>query len=233
MPTSLTGMVDAGIGGKTGVDLPQAKNAVGAFHQAEWVVSDPAVLETLPVREWASQFAEVIKTGLLAGGRLWQLVTEWEPGRGSPEARLELIRRCAAYKVKVVAQDPQEQGLRAVLNLGHSIGHALETATGYRAYSHGEAVAIGLLPALWLSSRVCGLDPQVEEQVRELLQRHGLPTAAHNVSPDAVLEAMSRDKKVRAGRVRFALLEAVGAPVFGVDPGDDLIREAINRAVNV
>ena len=231
VPTSLTGMVDAGIGGKTGVDLPQAKNAVGAFHQAEWVVSDPAVLETLPVREWASQFAEVIKTGLLAGGRLWKLVTEWEPGRGSPEARLELIRRCAAYKVKVVAQDPQEQGLRAVLNLGHSIGHALETATGYRAYSHGEAVAIGLLPALWLSSRVCGLDPQVEEQVRELLQRHGLPTAARNVSPDAVLEAMSHDKKVRAGRVRFALLEAVGAPVFGVDPGDDLIREAIDRAV--
>ena len=231
VPTSLTGMVDAGIGGKTGIDLPKAKNYVGAFHQAEWVVSDPAVLETLPVREWASQFSEVIKTGLLSGGRLWNLVQRWEPGRGSPEERLELIRRCAAYKARIVAEDPTEQGIRAVLNLGHSIGHALETATSYRAFSHGEAVAIGLLPALWLSSQVCGLDPAVEQQVRELLELHELPTAARNVDPDAVLEAMRRDKKARGGRVRFALLEAVGKPVFGVDPGDDLIWQAVGRAI--
>lgn len=232
VPTSLTGMVDAGIGGKTGIDLPLGKNYVGAFHHAEWVVSDPAVLETLPVREWASQFGEVIKTGLLAGGRLWQLVQDWEPGRGTPDARLELIRRCAAYKAKIVADDPTEQGIRAVLNLGHSIGHALETATGYRAFSHGEAVAIGMLPALWLSSQVCGLDPAVEEQVRGLLDRHGLPSTARNVSPEAVLEAMGRDKKARGGRVRFALLEAVGKPVFGIDPGDELIEQAVARALS-
>ena len=231
VPTSLTGMVDAGIGGKTGVDLPQAKNYVGAFHQAEWVVSDPAVLETLPVREWASQFSEVIKTGLLSGGRLWDLVRRWEPGRGTPEDRLELIRRCAAYKARVVAEDPTEQGVRAVLNLGHSIAHAIETATQYRAFSHGEAVAIGMLPALWLSTQVCGLDPEVEQQVRELLELHELPTVARNVAAESVLEAMSRDKKARAGRVRFALLEAIGKPVFGVDPGDDLVRAAVSRAI--
>jgi shikimate kinase / 3-dehydroquinate synthase len=231
VPTSLVGMVDAGIGGKTGIDLPAAKNYVGAFHQPEWVVADPAMLDTLPVREWACGFAEVVKTALLAGGRLWELVRGWEPGRGSPEERLELIRRCAAFKARVVAADPTEQGVRAVLNLGHTIGHAIEVATGYKAFAHGEAVAIGLLPSLWLSARLCGLDPDVEGQVRELLRFHELPIAARNVGADQVIEAMARDKKALAGRVRFALLEAVGRPVFGIDPGDDLVREAVERAV--
>ncbi len=231
VPTSLVGMVDAGIGGKTGIDLPGAKNYVGAFHQPEWVVADPAVLDTLPVREWACGFAEVVKTALLSGGRLWELVRGWAPGRGAPEERLELVRRCAAYKVRVVAADPREAGRRAVLNLGHTIGHAVEAAGGYRAYAHGEAVAIGLLPALWLSAQVCGLDAAVEDEVRELLLRHGLPTAATGVSAEAVLEALARDKKARAGRVRFALLEAIGRPVWGIDPGDELVREAVARAV--
>jgi shikimate kinase/3-dehydroquinate synthase len=231
VPTSLVGMVDAAIGGKTGIDLPSAKNAVGAFHQPEWVVSDPSVLETLPVREWACGFAEVIKTGLLAGGRLWEMVREWEPGRGTPEQRLELIRRCAAYKVRVVAADPTEQGRRAVLNLGHSIGHAIEVATEYRAFAHGEAVGIGLLSALWLSAQAEGLDPAIEPEVRALLRRHGLPVTARNVSPTAIIDAMSHDKKARAGRVRFVLLEDVGRPVWGRDPGDDLIEAAVARAV--
>jgi 3-dehydroquinate synthase len=231
VPTSLVGMVDAGIGGKTGIDLPMAKNAVGAFHLPEWVVADPGVLETLPVREWACGFAEVIKTALLAGGRLWEMVREWEPGRGSPEQRLELIRRCAAYKVRVVAADPTERGRRAVLNLGHSIGHAIEVATGYRAFAHGEAVGIGLLSALWLSAQTEGLDPAVEEEVRDLLRRHELPVAARNVSPTAIVDAMSHDKKARGGRVRFALLSQVGNPVWDRDPGDDLVEKAVARAV--
>jgi len=171
VPTSLVGMVDAAIGGKTGIDLPASKNAVGAFHQPEWIVSDPSVLETLPVREWACGFAEVIKTALLAGGRLWEMVREWEPGRGTPEQRLEVIRRCAAYKVRVVAADPTEQGRRAVLNLGHSIGHAIEVATGYKAFAHGEAVGIGLLSALWLSAQAEGLDPAIEESLSWSLYR--------------------------------------------------------------
>ena len=232
VPTSLTGMVDAGIGGKTGVDLPQAKNYVGAFHQAEWVVSDPAVLETLPVREWASQFSEVIKTGLLSGGRLWELVRRWEPGRGTPDDRLELIRRCAAYKARVVAEDPTEQGVRAVLNLGHSIAHAIETADPVPGIQPrrggGDRVAAG---AVALDPGVRALILQVEQQVRELLELHELPTVARNVAAESVLEAMSRDKKAKAGRVRFALLEAIGKPVFGIDPGDELVREAVSRAL--
>jgi len=224
-------MVDAGVGGKTAVDLPQAKNAVGAFHQPEWVVCDPATVETLPLREWSSGFAEVVKTGLLAGGRLWDLVREWEPGRGSPDDRLELIRRCAAYKARIVAADPEERGQRAVLNLGHSVGHAIEAATGYKAFSHGEAVAVGLLAALWLSAQCAGLDAAVEEEVRELLRRQGLPVVARNVSPGAVIDAMAHDKKAREGRVRFALLEDVGKPVWGIDPGDELVEAAVARAV--
>jgi shikimate kinase/3-dehydroquinate synthase len=230
-PTSLVGMVDAAIGGKTGIDLPAAKNYVGAFHPAEWVVADPALLETLPVREWACGFAEVIKTALLAGGRLWDMVRDWEPGRGSPEQRLELIRRCAAYKVRVVAADPTERGRRAVLNLGHSIGHAIEVATDYKAFAHGEAVGIGLLSALWLSAQTEGLDPAVEEEVRQLLRRHGLPVAARNVSPAAIVDAMAHDKKARGGRVRFALLSEIGNPVWDRDPGDDLVETAVARAV--
>ena len=231
VPTSLLGMVDAAIGGKTAIDLPAAKNIVGAFHQAEWVVNDPAVLETLPLREWSCGFAEVIKTGLLAGGRLWDMVRGWEPGRGTADARLELIRRCAAYKAHVVSVDPEERGLRAVLNLGHSIGHAIEAAAGYSRIAHGEAVAIGLLPALWLSSRLVGLDPAVEEEVRELLVRHGLPTVATGLAAEDVRVALARDKKARAGRIRFALLERVGKPVHGVDVPDGLIDEAVGRAL--
>ncbi len=230
-PTSLLAAVDAGIGGKTGIDLPQAKNFIGAFHQPEWVVADPGVLDTLPLREWACGFAEVVKAGLLAGGRLWKLVREWQPGRGTPEQRLELIRRSAAYKARMVAADPLEQGMRAALNLGHTIGHAVETAGGHKAYAHGEAVAIGLLPALWLSAQACGLDPALENEVRELLEHHGLPTVARGVSAETVLEAMTRDKKVRDGRIRFSLLEAVGQPVIGIDPGDELVREAVSRAI--
>jgi 3-dehydroquinate synthetase len=160
------------------------------------------------------------------------MVCNWEPGRGTPEQRLELIRRCAGYKAYVVSEDPREQGLRAVLNLGHTIGHAIEAAAGYTGIAHGEAVAVGLLPALWLSSRLAGLDPAVEREVRDLLIRHGLPVAHDRVEHADVRAALGRDKKARGGRVRFVLLEAVGKPVYGVDVEDALIDEAIERALH-
>ena len=231
VPTSLVGMVDAAIGGKTGIDLPSAKNAVGAFHQPEWVVSDPSVLETLPVREWACGFAEVIKTGLLAGGRLWEMVREWEPGRGTPEQRLELIRRCAAYKVRVVAADPTEQGRRAVLNLGHSIGHAIEVATEYKAFAHGEAVGIGLLVgALALGP---GRGPRPGDRAggarAAAPPRAARDGAQRQPDGDHRCDVTRQEGPGRAGAVR--LLEDVGRPVWGRDPGDDLIEAAVARAV--
>jgi 3-dehydroquinate synthetase len=172
-----------------------------------------------------------VKSGLLAGGRLWDDVRAWPAGGGTPEARLDLVRRCAALKARVVAQDPTEQGVRAVLNLGHTIGHAVESAAGHGRLAHGAAVAIGLLPALWLSSRLAGLDASVAGEVRELLVRQGLPVSAPGLNADDVLAALRRDKKRRDGQVRFVLLEAVGKPVHGVAVEDALVREAVGRAL--
>ncbi len=160
MPTTLVGQVDAAIGGKTAIDVA-AKNDVGAFHLPEAVVADPALLETLPAREWSAGFAEVVKTALLAGGPLWELVRRWQPGPGGLDERTELVRRSAAYKARVVGEDPTERGLRAVLNLGHTIGHGVEAAAGYGELLHGEAVAIGLMAALRLSAELRGLDTAV------------------------------------------------------------------------
>ena len=158
------------------------------------------------------------------------MVREWEPGRGAADDRLELIRRSAAYKARIVAADPHEEGVRAALNLGHTIGHAIEVATGYQA-SRTARPCRRPLPALWLSARTQGLDPAVEDEVRELLAPHGLPTRARDVSAETVLEAMTRDKKARRGRIRFSLLAAVGEPVSGAT-ADRLVRQAVDRALS-
>jgi 3-dehydroquinate synthetase/shikimate kinase len=201
VPTTLVGQVDAGIGGKTGVDLPAGKNLVGAFHWPSRTVVDPALLETLPERERREGAAEVVKTGLLAGEPLWEL----------PEP--ELVRRCAAYKTAVCLRDPREQGPRAVLNLGHTFAHALEAGADYRI-THGTAVALGLRAALRLS----GLPT---DAVDELL--HPRPVAADR---ERAWAALRRDKKAVGGRVRLVLLDAPGRPRTGVElPDEDVRRE--------
>jgi shikimate kinase/3-dehydroquinate synthase len=231
LPTTLVGQVDAGIGGKTGINVA-AKNDVGAFWQPEAVLCDPDLLETLRAREWAGGLAEVVKTALLAGGPLWDLVRAWEPGPGEPAARTELVQRCAGVKALVVASDPTEQGLRAVLNLGHTIGHGVEAVAGYGGLNHGESIAVGLVAALWLSERLCGLDPDVTSEVEQMLRRHALPVQAPGIDPDAVLAAMRHDKKRVAGELRFVLLEAVGSPVYGVAVPAALVAEAVGRATS-
>jgi shikimate kinase / 3-dehydroquinate synthase len=230
VPTTLVGQVDAAIGGKTAIDVA-AKNDVGAFHLPEAIVADPSMLETLPSREWAGGFAEAVKTGLLAGGRLHELCGAWGGGMGTEEMRLELVRRCAAFKARVVAEDPQERGLRAILNLGHTIGHGVEAAAGYGGLSHGEAVSVGLSAALWLSEGQCGLDAAVTAATEATLTAAGLPVRAPGLAASDVMDAMRADKKRSGGRPRFVLLEAVGRPVTGVDPGDAAIRGAVERAV--
>lgn len=185
LPTTLTGQVDASIGGKTGIDLPEGKNLVGAFHFPYTVVLDPEVLATLPPRERRAGMAEVVKTGLLSGRPVWELPEE------------ETIRACAAYKAAVVLSDPYEtDGRRTVLNLGHTFAHALEAASRYEL-PHGEAVALGLLAALRLS----GLDTRV---VDDLLRPRPV-----RVDPDAAWAALTRDKK---GEGVFVLLEEPGRP---------------------
>jgi 3-dehydroquinate synthase len=231
VPTTLVGQVDAAIGGKTAIDVA-AKNDVGAFHPPEAIVADPGLLATLPPREWAGGFAEAVKTGLLAGEPLHGLCASWAGGPGAAAARLELVRRCAAFKARVVAEDPREQGIRAMLNLGHTIGHGVEAAAGYGALSHGEAVSVGLAAALRLSEEVCGLDATVTAGVEATLTGAGLPVQAPGLAAADVLEAMRADKKRSGGRPRFVLLEAVGRPVIGVDPGDEAIAAAVARAVS-
>ncbi|HSC49980.1 MAG TPA: bifunctional shikimate kinase/3-dehydroquinate synthase [Gaiellaceae bacterium] len=207
VPTTLVGQVDASIGGKTGVNLPEGKNLVGAFHWPARTVVDPAVLETLPESEHRAGMAEVVKTGLLAGEPLWELPTA------------ELVRRCAAYKAAVCLRDPRERGERAVLNLGHTFAHALEAAGDFRRPTHGEAVALGLLAALRLS----GQDTSAVEQV--------LAPQPVSVNRSAAHAAMARDKKAVNGSPRLVLLEAPGKPVTGVELPEERVREALDALI--
>ncbi len=208
VPTTLVAQVDSAYGGKTGVDLAEAKNYVGAFHQPSAVLADTTTLDTLPDAERAAGYAEVVKTALIAGGQLWDRVRA-----GADPADPELITACARAKLRIVARDERDSGVRQVLNLGHTVGHAIEAATGYAAYRHGEAVALGLLAALRLSER-----GDLREEVERLLKARGLPTKLTHADPDTVVMATARDKKrVSAGAVPFVLLDAPGEPRAGCE----------------
>ncbi len=201
VPTTLVAQVDSAYGGKTGVDLAEAKNYVGAYHQPSAVIADPDVLRTLPPEELAAGAAEVVKTALIAGGELWERVRS-----GADPSTPAIIEACVRTKLRIVARDERDGGVRQVLNLGHTVAHAIESTTGYASYRHGEAVGLGLLAALRLSEL-----PELREEVRELLVRQGLPTSLNGVDPDAVVMATARDKKrVGEGPVPFVLLDAPG-----------------------
>jgi shikimate kinase / 3-dehydroquinate synthase len=216
-PTSLVAQVDAAYGGKTGVDLPEGKNYAGAYHQPAAVLVDPSTLATLPAAELAAGWAEVIKTALIAGGRLWERV------RAGVALDRELVLACARTKLAVVAADERDAGRRQVLNLGHTVGHAIETATGYRRYRHGEAVGLGLLAALTLSGQ-----PVLRAEVAALLEARGLPTTVDGgVDLEAVLAAVERDKKRRGGRVGFVLVEAPGDVRHGRPVPEGELRAAV------
>ena len=205
VPTTLVAQVDSAYGGKTGVDLPEAKNYVGAYHQPQAVIADTDALATLPPEELAAGYAEVVKTALIAGGGLWELV---RGGAGEGPDWPEVVTACAHTKLRIVARDERDGGARQTLNLGHTVGHAIETVTGYATYRHGEAVALGLLAALRLS----GSD-DLRAEVAELLHARGLPTVLHDVDPDAVVMATARDKKrMGEGPVPFVLLPEPGDP---------------------
>jgi len=207
-PTTLLAQVDAGIGGKTAIDLAEGKNLVGAFHWPARTVIDPEVLSTLPATEIENGRAEVVKTGLLAGEPLWELETS------------EQVRRCAAFKAALCLRDPHDRGERVQLNLGHTFAHALEAASGY-SLPHGQAVALGLLGAL----RVSGLEDDAR-RVEEIL--HPLPAT---VDRDAAWAAVVRDKKSDDGRPRLVLLEAPGKPRVGVEVEPQVVRAALDSLI--
>jgi shikimate kinase / 3-dehydroquinate synthase len=216
MPTTLVAQVDSAYGGKTGVDLPEGKNYVGAFHQPAAVLCDPAALDTLPPEETSAGYAEVVKTALIAGGSLWARVRQ-----GGPVGTREIMG-CVRAKLSVVAADERDGGRRQVLNLGHTVGHAIEAATGFARYRHGEAVGVGLLVALRLSGR-----DALRAEVAELLASHGLPLTYSGATPDVVAVTAGRDKKRAGGRVPFVLVEAPGE----VSPGHEVDADALRAAI--
>jgi shikimate kinase / 3-dehydroquinate synthase len=205
VPTTLVGQVDAAIGGKTAIDLPQGKNLAGAFHWPARAVIDPATLETLSEEQHQEGMSEVVKTGLLAGEPLWELPTH------------QLVQCCAAYKAAVCLRDPADQGERAVLNLGHTFAHALEAAAGYEGVTHGRAVALGLLAALRLSGRATDI---VETVLSPTLLR---------VDRNRAWEALQRDKKVRGGELRLVLLGEEG-PMIAARPEAE-VRSALDELI--
>lgn len=204
VPTTLVAQVDSAYGGKTGVDLPEAKNYVGAYHLPAAVLVDPSLLGSLPPEEFAAGYAEVVKTALIAGGPLWDAV-----GAGGSVDE-QVIRECARTKLGVVAADERDGGRRQVLNLGHTVGHAIETVTGYARLRHGEAVGLGLLAALRLSGQ-----DALRDQVAGLLAAAGLPTTIAGVDPAAVAAATRRDKKRVGEEVPFVLVDAPGDVAHG------------------
>lgn len=225
VPTSLLAMVDASVGGKTGVDLPQGKNLVGAFKQPDLVAIDPETLRTLPSDEFRSGLAEVVKHGMIGDPGLFA----WMEGRQAAVAEraswglAEMIAAAVRVKVAVVEADPFERGRRAVLNLGHTFGHALEALSNY-GMRHGEAVAVGLAAATRLAARVQVCEPGLVERVERLLERLSLPTRVEaGYAPEQVLAAMATDKKRLNGRLRFVLPRAIG----DVDVFDDVPAEAV------
>jgi shikimate kinase/3-dehydroquinate synthase len=222
VPTTLVAQVDSAYGGKTGVDLPDAKNYVGAYHQPAGVLVDPDTLATLPAAEYAAGWVEVLKTALIAGGKLWESVSAGE------EVDEGTILACARTKIEIVAADERDGGRRQALNLGHTVGHAIETATGYTRYRHGEAVGLGLLAALRLS----GLD-ELRAQVRELLLARGLPVTLENASIDVgqIVSATARDKKRVGEHVPFVLVQAPGDVVIGREVSATDLQSAVAELI--
>jgi shikimate kinase/3-dehydroquinate synthase len=220
VPTTLLAQVDSAYGGKTGVDLAEAKNYIGAYHQPSAVLVDPRTLATLAAEELAAGYAEVLKTGLIAGGELWESLR-----RGAEASDPEVIARCAHAKLRIVACDERDGGPRQLLNLGHTVAHAIETATGYARYRHGEAVALGLLAEL----RLAGAD-RLRAEVRDLLAAQGLPTTLEEVDLDTVLKASARDKKRQDGAgIPFVCCNTPGQAQTGCSAAPSELRAVVQE----
>jgi len=223
-PTTLLAMVDASVGGKTGVNLPAGKNLVGAFHQPHRVVIDVTVLQTLPDRERRSGLAECVKHAMIRSPALFDWIESHADAIEAldPEAMTELIERNVAIKAAVVTEDERERGVRAHLNFGHTFAHAIEATCGYGHYRHGEAVALGMVAATRLAVDAGRMESATLDRLRRLLQRLGLPDRARALAPTATLiETMKRDKKVTGDRLRLVLPTRLGEVTL-----DDQVPEA-------
>jgi 3-dehydroquinate synthase len=236
LPTTLLGQVDAAIGGKTGVNLPEGKNLVGAFHQPIAVGCDPAFLATLRPREYRSGLAEVVKTAWIGDRELFERLERDPPLAPDHPSIAEIVRRCVVVKARIVARDEKEQGSRAQLNFGHTLGHAIETEGGGR-WLHGEAVALGMVGALHMSVETGRCDASLLERLVRLLDAIGLPTRDPALDPDAVVARTRVDKKRREGEDGYQLTVGLGSISVARDlPGGasraavEFLRRPLSRA---
>ena len=223
VPTTLLAQVDSSVGGKTAVNHPLGKNMIGAFYQPRAVISDTATLHTLPEREYVAGIAEVIKCGAVRDLGLfeWLEANMERLVEREPDALVHAVIESCRIKAEIVAADERENGERALLNFGHTFAHAIETATGYGTWLHGEAVAAGMVVAAELSERVAGLPAAHAHRIRELIERAGLPVTPPSIDPNRLFDLMAHDKKVTRSAIRFVLVEALGS---------GLIREGVPRA---
>lgn len=229
VPTTLLAQVDSSVGGKTGVNHAGGKNLIGAFHQPRAVITDTNTLGTLPDRELRAGLAEVIKSALICDEPFvgWLEANVGRILAREPEALAHAIRRSCEIKAAIVGRDEREQGDRALLNLGHTFAHAIETATGYSTWLHGEAVGAGLLMAATMSQRAGWIDTAQVARVARLLERAGLPTSAREIPGATALDLMRIDKKVKAGKMRFVLLKGIGQAVVTGDYPETALQSTL------
>lgn len=219
IPSTLVAQVDSAIGGKTGVDLPEGKNLVGAFYPPKLVIADPELLRTLPQREFRSGLYEVVKYGIIADATLFQFLERRMDDvlRRDPEALDWIIPRCIAIKARIVNADERESGLRKILNFGHTLGHALEAATGYKRFLHGEAVGWGMMAAALAGLAVGGTRESDAARILRLVARLGALPPLTGLKPASLRAIVASDKKNRAGRVRWVLARAIGTAEWDIE----------------
>ena len=223
-------MMDAAIGGKTAIDLPQGKNLVGAFYQPKFVLSDVSTLQTLPRRELTSGWAEAIKLGLIIDRDLLEAFETHRPSLLALEQDIatDIIRRSVASKANIVSQDERETlGIRILLNYGHTIGHAIEAATGYGSFLHGEAVSVGMMGAARIGEAMGMMASEEVERQRALLESYGLPLTCGEMDIEAVSDAMMSDKKVAGRAIRWVLLDGIGNATTRNDVPPALVRQTL------
>jgi 3-dehydroquinate synthase len=231
VPTTLLAQVDSSVGGKVGVNLKAGKNLVGAFYQPRLVLCDLNTLNALPDREFRAGLAEVIKYGIIYDATLFARLERDLPKllKGDLKSLTGVIARCCEIKAEVVSQDETEGGLRAILNFGHTIGHAIENISGYGKYLHGEAISIGQVATAGISARVIGMPEADVERIASLFQRAGLPVTIkfNALQRKKLFAAMKLDKKVSGGEIKFVLAKKIGRVVWGQKVADELIRQVI------
>lgn len=230
VPTTLLAQVDSSVGGKTGVDFLQYKNMVGAFHQPRLVYMNMSTLQSLPEREFTCGMGEILKTGLICDGAFFRFVCENQTAIRNLDLSMlsRMIRRCCEIKAGVVERDPKEQGERALLNLGHTVGHAVEKLKNFQLL-HGQCVGVGLIAAAYLSMNRGLLTPQEYEEIRNGCQSFGLPLSVDSLKAEDILAATKKDKKMEAGHIKFILMDGIGKSFIDKTITDEELLQAIQE----